>query len=54
MAWMLQLEATSDAGGSGGVSDIASYEFVDGSSVSQSSGIFRINDMGLITITARI
>ena len=51
MAWMLQLEATSDAGGSGGVSDIARYEFVDGSSVSQSSGIFRINDMGLITIT---
>ena len=51
MAWMLQLEATSDAGGSGGVSDIARYEFVDGSSVSQSSGIFRISDMGLITIT---
>ena len=52
MAWMLQLEATSDAGGSGGTSPIASYEFVDGSSVSQSSGIFRINDMGLITITS--
>ena len=52
MAWMLQLEATSDAGGSGGVSDIARYEFVDGSSVSQSSGIFRISDMGLITITS--
>ena len=51
MAWMLQLEATSDAGGSGGTSPIARYEFVDGSSVSQSSGIFRINDMGLITIT---
>ena len=52
MAWMLQLEATSDAGGSGGTSPIARYEFVDGSSVSQSSGIFRINDMGLITITS--
>ena len=51
MAWMLQLEATSDAGGSGGTSPIARYEFVDGSSVSQSSGIFRISDMGLITIT---
>ena len=52
MAWMLQLEATSDAGGSGGTSPIARYEFVDGSSVSQSSGIFRISDMGLITITS--
>ena len=49
--WQLQLEAESDAGGSGGTSPIAKYEFVDGSSVSQSSGIFRINNDGLITIT---
>ena len=50
--WRLQLEAESDAGGSGGISPIARYEFVDGSSTSQDSGIFRINDDGLITITS--
>ena len=48
--WQLQLAAVSDAGG-GDTSPIVKYEFVDGSSTSQTSGIFSINDAGLISIT---